>query len=312
MKLIRYLLFLCGTIFSCQQEFIPAINSNQNQIVVEGYIEASERATPAYVILTRTIPFFHEFNTSQNFFVSGATVYVSNDQDSVRLTEICWTDLDSATKKTAANLFGINLDSVGSKFNFCVYADISQKIKGEYGRSYHLTVRKDTTLLSATTTRPQKVPVDSVRFIKPPGGNKNDTMAQMQCYFNDPTELSAYYYRVLNAVNEKPYKAGSFSVVDDQFFHGQTVKFNLFNAYKPRVDKTEIQGLFYRGDTASVKLCGIDRAHFDFWNTLELNANNQGPFASYTRVKYNIVGNGGIGIWGGYAVAYYTAVVPTK
>ena len=43
------------------------------------------------------------------------------------------------------------------------------------------------------------------------------------------------------------------------------------------------------------------------WNTLEFSNANQGPFASYTRLESNI--NGGLGIWGGLSVSYYTRVV---
>jgi len=295
---------------SCQRAFIPDINTNPNQIVVEGYVEAGANAPPVYVILTRTIPFFQQFNVSADLFVQGAVVYVSNGKDSVQLSEVCWQDLDSNSRKLAAGLFGINLDSVSNKFNFCVYADLAGKIKGAYGQSYGLTVRKGDTLLTATTTIPLKVPIDSVDFIKPPGINQNDTMAQMQCSAVDPGGNS--YYRIFNSVNGQPYKARSNSVVDNQLFSGQVIKFNLFNAYPARVSNDALDGLFYRGDTVSVKFCRIDQAHFNFWNTLEFNAQNQGPFSTYTRVLYNIQGTGGIGIWGGYAAAYFNAIVPKK
>ncbi|MEL6924369.1 MAG: DUF4249 family protein [Bacteroidota bacterium] len=54
-------------------------------------------------------------------------------------------------------------------------------------------------------------------------------------------------------------------------------------------------------------VANIDAAHFDFWSTLEFNAVNQGPFSAYTRIASNV--EGGLGIWGGYSVSFYTVVV---
>ena len=129
-RLKSVILLMLVALTGCQREFIPEITTNPNQIVVEGYIEAGDNAAPAYVILTKSIPFFQQFNIAEDFFIKGAEVYVNNGKDSVRLTQICWKDLDSATQKVAASLFGINIDSVTKQFNFCVYADIGQKIKG--------------------------------------------------------------------------------------------------------------------------------------------------------------------------------------
>ena len=61
------------------------------------------------------------------------------------------------------------------------------------------------------------------------------------------------------------------------------------------------------GDSVLIKWTTIDEAHFDFWNTLEFSNANQGPFSSYTRLQSNI--NGGLGIWGGYSVSYYSRTV---
>ena len=66
-------------------------------------------------------------------------------------------------------------------------------------------------------------------------------------------------------------------------------------------------GLYRIGDTAQVKWINIDKDYYDFFNTLEFNRANQGPFSSYTRIKTNI--KGGLGIWGGSNVQIYTKKV---
>jgi hypothetical protein len=310
-KHLSIVLFCIVGLFACEKEYSPDLPTTAEDIVVEGYIESvpqGRQAIPPYILLTKAIPFFREIKSFSGLYVNGAEVWVSDGKDSARLQEFCWKDLDPATKKIAALNFGIDLDSVNTNFNFCAYIDFAQKIKPTVGKTYFLRIKtKEGATLTAQTTIPRLVKIDSAVFIKPPGTNKNDSMAQMRPTIQDPKGVDFYRYFV--AVNRSSYLVRRNSVVDDAFFDGQKTTFNLLNTQpRPKNDPPENFGLFRRGDTVSVKYCTIDKAHFDFWNTLEFNSNNGGPFASYTKVKHNIVG--GLGIWGGYAVTYYDAVVP--
>lgn len=293
---------------ACEKEYIPNLPTQSDDIVVEGYIEAGPDATPAYVILTKSLPFFREIKNANNLFVTGAEVWVGNGKDSIRLQEYCWKDLTPEVRKQAAKAFGIDLDSVNTNFNFCVYLDFAQRMKGETGKTYTLSIQtKEGKSLTAQTTIPRRIPIDSAIFIKPPGVNNNDTMAQMRAYANDPKGPD--FYRYFTSVNGSAYIAGATSVTDDAFFDGINTKFNLFKS-EPRDAESDpsVFGLWKRGDTISVKFCTIDKAHFNFWNTLEYNSNSGGPFSAYTRVKHNIVG--GLGIWGGYNASYLDTIVP--
>jgi hypothetical protein len=312
-KHLSIVLFCLIGLFACEKEFSPDLPTTTDDIVVEGYIESvpqGRQAIPPYVLLTKAIPFFREIKSFNGLYVNGADVWVSDGKDSARLQEFCWKDLDSTTKKLAAKNFGIDLDSVNANFNFCAYIDFAQKIKPTVGKTYFLRIKtKEGAILTAQTTIPRLVKIDTAIFIKPPGTNKNDSMAQMRPTIQDPKGPD--FYRYFAAVNGSSYLVRRNSVVDDAFFDGQKTTFNLANTQpRPKNDPPENFGLFRRGDTVSVKYCSIDKAHFDFWNTLEFNSNNGGPFASYTKVKHNIVG--GLGIWGGYAVTYYDAIVPKK
>ena len=62
-------------------------------------------------------------------------------------------------------------------------------------------------------------------------------------------------------------------------------------------------GLFKIGDSVAIKWSAIDETHFNFWNTLEFNKGNQGPFSTYTTINSNIIG--GLGNWGGYNSKIY-------
>jgi hypothetical protein len=300
-------------LFACEKEFAPDLPTTADDIVVEGFIEAvpqGRQAIPPYVLLTKAIPFFKEITSFGGFYVNGAEVWVSDGKDSARLQEFCWKDLDSTTKRLAAINFGINLDSVNANFNFCAYIDAAQRIKPVVGKTYFLRIKtKEGLIMTAQTTIPRVVSIDTAIFIKPPGTNKNDSMAQMRATINEP--IGKDFYRYFASVNRSSYLVRRSSVIDDAFFDGQRTTFNLLNTQpRPKNDPPENFGLFRRGDTISIKYCTIDKAHYDFWRTLEFNSNNGGPFASYTKVKHNIVG--GLGVWGGYAATYYDAIVPKK
>jgi hypothetical protein len=304
---ITLLIVLTGFI-ACEKEFSPKLPDSNEDIVVEGYIEAGRDATPPYVILTKSLPFFKELNGLGNVFVEGATIWVSSGKDSVRLTELCWKNLTPDLKKQAAIAFGIDLDSVNANFNFCVYIDLTNRFRADTGKTYNLRIlTKDGQTLTASTRIPRPIPIDTAVFLKPAGINKLDSFAQMRVTFTDPLG-GPDYYRYFTAVNGSSYIASTNSVADDGFADGKRTTINLLRS-EPRGKQVAIDtfGLFRRGDSVSIKFCTIDKAHFDFWSTLEFNANNGGPFASYTRVKHNI--KGGIGIWGGYAVTYYDALV---
>lgn len=303
------MLSLIMGITACEKEFVPDLPEVSDDIVVEGYIEAGRDATPPYVILTKSLPFFKEITSFNNVFIEGAEVWVSNGTDSTRLQEICWANLTPSVKQQASQFFGINADSVSADFNFCVYIDFAQKIKGEIGKTYSLRIKtKEGKLLTAKTSIPRAVKIDTIDFIKPPGTNQNDTMAQARATVTDPKGPD--YYRYFTSINGSSYVAGANSVTDDAFFDGIVTKFNLLKSEPRGSGSGDNFGLFRRGDTISIKFAMIDKAHFDFWTTLEFNANNGGPFASYTRVKHNITG--GIGIWGGSSATYYDIIVPKK
>jgi hypothetical protein len=134
-------------------------------------------------------------------------------------------------------------------------------------------------------------------------------MAQMRAFVKDPKGPD--FYRYFTSVNGSNYESGGTSVSDDAFFDGINTKFNLFKSERRDSDtEPALWGLWKRGDTISIKFCTIDKAHFEFWNTLEYNANSGGPFSSYSRVKHNITG--GLGIWGGYNATYLDTIVPKK
>lgn len=293
--------------FGCEEEFVPEVSTEAREIVVEGYIEAGDRPLPPYVILTRNVPFFTELQAEEleDIFVHDAVVSVSDGDREVVLSELCLSELNAEQQELASRLLGRDLQALG--FNFCAYVDLAGAMRGEAGKIYRLSIEAEGRQLQALTGIPPHAGLDSLRFVEPPG-EPNDTLAQLRCFIQDPAG-QADFYRYFTGVNNGPLQTGLNSVIDDRLFNGQNFEFPLLKAEPRNGDFDPATfGLFRRGDTVQIKWANIDEAHYDFWNTLEFNAANQGPFSSYTRVASNI--SGGLGIWGGLSASYYTLVVP--
>lgn len=291
---------------ACEQEYIPVNPQGGPKYVVEGYIEAGQNPFPAYLLLTRSLDFFSEIGPVQfnESFVHDADVRVSDGSIEVQLQEVCYSELDSTFQKLVAEQFGFDPDSLA--IDFCVYLDILNQLQPQVGKTYNLKIRVGQDSITATTNIPEHVPLENLYFAAPPG-KPNDTLAQLKVSISDPVN-ERNFYRYLCGTNGGELETSFSSVEEDLFFDGKSFEFQLLN---PATDGGDTEpdefGLYFVGDTIEIKWCSIDEAHFDFWNTLEFSNANQGPFAGYTRLQSNI--NGGLGIWGGCSVSYYTLVV---
>lgn len=295
---------------SCEQSYTPETSDVEQEIVVEGYIEAGPGANPTYVILTKSIPFLSTIDPNKftELFIKGAQVTVNDGTNVVELIEFCLDDVPDDLKDEVYAVLGLNPDS--ATVDICVYADIFGQIKKEPGRKYDLTVKTGNKTLTATTTIPEYVELTNFKWVDPPG-KPNDTLAELNVTINDPANVENFY-RYFTATGEDPQLIPPFgSVTNDAIFNGQSFEFPLQKAQRRGGDfNPDAFGLYKRGDSVFVKWCGIDKAHFNFWNTRDFAANSGGPFSSYTRISTNI--NGGLGIWGGYAVRTYNLYCPPK
>ncbi len=305
-KLFLYLFF--ATFFvSCETEFEPdVVTTDLEQYVVEGYIEGGDQPSPPYLILTKSFGFNDEISLDavNELYVHDAIVTVDNGTIGTTLEEVCLNDLTDEQKELVVEFFGLEIDSI--QIDFCVYIDLSFQMMGEIGRTYDLRIDTGDKILTATTTIPSHAPLDSINFVRLPNLGV-DSLLELRCFFNDlPNE--ANFYRYWTAINEEPFLANISSVTDDRFFDGLAFEFPLAKAEPRDAEFDPITfGLFTEGDTATIKWANLDEVHFKFWNTLEFNALNQGPFSNYTRIESNI--EGGLGIWGGYSVSYLTGIV---
>ena len=294
------------SMYSCEEEISPEDTNSNPKFVVESYIELGNEALPTYALITKTLGFYSKFSQADllQSFISGASVKILHNSDTVKLQEVCFASLTPDLKESVAKVLGIDVDSI--KLDICVYVDILNSIKPQIGNTYEINVQVDQTVLSGKTSMPNLVPIDSFWF-EPTPGKALDSFLQLFCTISDlPNEKNFYRYFV--ATGDGTFKANFQSVTDDAFFDGKEFKFTLQNAQSQDDDFNESYGYFKKGDTITLKWCNLDEAHFNFWNTLEVSRTRQGPFANYVRIESNI--KNGLGIFGAYHCKNYKLAIP--
>ncbi len=295
------LLFLSLSLLSCEREITVKLPETEPQIVVEGYIETD---TIPIVILSKNTPYFSDLDVTKlsRLFLKGAKVTVINetDHDTVALQEFTIpSDTFEFTFYTVPNFFDPNAFS------------------GKIGKTYRLNIEVEGKSLTAVTTIPKPVAIDSIVFFKVDSLNtlfppKNrDSLFLMNAYFREPAgEKNYYHYWTSRASTDiNTYSEDS----DNSFFYlalldGKYVSGLYLQGSRLEGDTLPKHARFFRlGDTINLKWGAIDEAQYDFWDTYYNNAQGGGPFSPPVIVKSNI--KGGIGIWGGLGLHYYTKMV---
>ncbi len=303
MKFLNYILFIAVCfLVACEEDVTPIDVEIQRDIVVEGYIEGGEVPIPPIVALTRSFPFNRAVRSEElsDLFVHDAQVEVSDGTESVMLEEVCWDQLTIEQKRFVTENFDLGIDADNFRINVCLYTDLDFSFLGEVGKTYSLSILADDKALNASTTIPTHVPIDSL-YLQPRAGDNSVLFQELVAIIADPEETN--FYRYFTSVNGNRFRIPLTSVADDLFFNGQTFEFPLPKALDGTPTPQSEFGFYEQGDSVVIRWTNIDEPHFNFWNTVEFNSFNQGPFASYTRIESNI--EGGLGIWGGYSNSYY-------
>ncbi|GDX51404.1 hypothetical protein LBMAG27_04510 [Bacteroidota bacterium] len=269
---------------SCEKNISIDVPAPPDKLVVEGFIETGSFP---YVILTKNSAYYSTFNLTDinKYFVHDAVVKVSDGTDTVTLQEIIY---DTAGVQISV-YFGFGL-------------------LGQVGKTYSLHIEAEGKTVDAVTTILPSIPLDSIWVTYNENPDFPDKV-RLYCQLSDPAQLGQYV-RYFTKVDTEVFEPGLNSVFDDVLINGTTFKFPLDRGYN-RNDSIDFDsyGLFNKGDTITVKWCNIEKAHFDFWRTLEFSLGSQGnPFSSPLEIKSNIVG--GLGIWGGYSPSFKTIIVP--
>ncbi|NTW31307.1 MAG: DUF4249 domain-containing protein [Bacteroidetes bacterium] len=276
------ILFL-ALLVSCEKNIIIDTPKAEEKIVIEGWIDLNDFSE---VMLTKNLPYFGSIDSTMifNLIIQNATVIVSEGNTN-----------DTLKKE-------INLDIFPPVFYH------GTKIKGEVGKTYTLTVNALGKTLTAHTTIPSPVLIDTLWFKKEP---LQDSLGYIWGFFTDPPEYGNNYRLFTKRLHkDKRFIAVFGSVFDDKFFNGQSFQFSLMRGAGSNnyMNEDKEFGYYKIGDTIVVKVCTIDKPHYDFWRSAEGSMHSgANPFSNPTQIVSNIDG-GGLGIWGGYGIFYDTIV----
>lgn len=283
------------TLFSsCSEDINLSVAKGPAKIVIEGSIENGKYAE---VIVTRNSALSDAVDFSK-ILVTDAIVYVSSGG--------------------ITDTLHFNIDSFAS----IPFIYKGSTILGAVGQSYNLTVIADGKTLTATTTIPTPVALDTVWWkAQPP----NDSLGFAWAHLSEPAGLGNSYkwfakkplshiiYNgqsvILNRRFVSPY-GGSF---DDKFIDGKSFDFAYDRSYDPtevtytKDEPKEERGYYKPTDTICIKFCTMDFASSQFYSTFDQALQNNGnPFASPVTILSNIKGDDGLGVWAGFGATYDT------
>jgi hypothetical protein len=302
---------------ACEREITVDLPRTEARVVVEGTIETGQ---PPLVILSRTQNFFDptSLQSIAASFISEATVTVSDGTTTWTLDRICSSLIPDSLLEDAAAATGIDVNLLANA-NICVWTKLDGSLLGQEGRSYRLDVQTDGRNLSATTTIPQAVQLDSVWFRLALQRPNDDTLGLIWGRLSDPDTIGNCYRVLAQRINRGPngrpkdanFVAPFFSVFEDRYFNGLSFDFNFNRGALPfstaEDDTNAERGFFKVGDTVVVKGVSIDFASYRFYNSLANNVATQGDvFSNPSNVISNI--NGGLGVWSGWAFRLDTLV----
>ncbi len=264
---------------ACENELKFDIKEHESTLVVEGWIDQN---SGPQILLTLSAPYFSEIDSSslRNFAVTTAKVSVFSSNSIEVLT----------------------LKPNSQYFPPLLYRGFD--LKGETDTEYKLEIKYRGKTYTSSTRIPNLVKPDSVWFER----NETDTAGIIWVKISDnPNEKN--YYRLLTKVKNKDARfiPAFNSIFSDEQFNGKTLNIPVSKGNTSILD-IENSRLFSVGDTIVLRFCSLEKAHYDFWNTIGTQAiTSSNPYSvSNVDVPSNI--EGGIGIWGGYAVSYDTII----
>jgi hypothetical protein len=275
-----------GFLVSCEKDIDIDLKETEPRLVVDANIE---NGVAPFVSLNRSLDYFGKI--SPQILLSS---FVRNAE--VSITE-------------ANRIYRLREDSVAAGPGAFLYFFTSDSLRGKINARYQLTVVAEGRTYTASTTIPQITrQIDSIWWEKAPLVD-DSTRVRMMIKATDKPGFGDYI-RYFTKTNSQPFFPGFNSVFDDQFIDGKTYTVQVDRGLNKNADNSDEDVYFTRGDTATLKLCNIDRATYDFWRTFEFNFQSIGnPFSSPTKTLGNI-SNGALGYFGGYAAQYRTLIIP--
>jgi len=292
MKKLVFRCFFLLALISCEKTINIKTDTSTSKLVVDAQIEND---LPPRVILSSSIGYYASIDSTvlNNSFIHDASVTISDGYKTYPLKEF----------KIAA--------SKGFVYYYsCDPSVPSTYLTGAFGKQYHLEITYLNQVYSASTGIPDLTKkIDSIWW-KPLKNYPDSPQVVIMATVTDPPGLGNYI-RYFTKQNAGPFLPGLNSVFDDQIVDGKTYSIQIDKGVdrNQKIDMANY-GFFIKGDTATIKLCDIDKATYDFWRTWEYAFQSIGnPFSSPGKVLGNI-NNGALGAFCGYAAQYKILIIP--
>ncbi|MFO7868216.1 MAG: DUF4249 domain-containing protein [Bacteroidales bacterium] len=276
-----YVLFVvvASQLCRCADDFGNESDS-ESILIVDGYIEVGKKA---HVVLTQAIPVESRIDSSTylDIVTTRANVRISDGEQSEYLY-LRW-----------------------NKNAFPQHYYESEKIRGEEGKTYKLEIVYYDDTVTAHTSIPEPVSVDSVWTIAAKDSLKRDMWIRL-C--DNPNQKN--YYRTFTRIQSKQHEYVStyLSSFDDNSFTGICEDKPIYKGNENFYDKSR-DFSYSVHDTVALKVVSMNKDAYLFWKNYEKEVFNIGnPFASYGS---NLVSNvsGGGGIWCGYNQRIYKLII---
>jgi hypothetical protein len=262
-KQITYILFSFFGLSSCTKEIELDLNSSNSKYVIEAELPQSQVAT---VTITKTV----NYSDSNNFpAIKGAIVTITDNLGNTELLS-----------ETTAGVYK------------------TQKIKGEEGKTYSLSVKADGQTFTAKSTMPTAVKLTGLKpspsIFKRPGSTAE--LYNIFPQFIDP-EAFGNSYRFIQTRNNEVDK--SLIVANDNIGNGEP------NA-RPIISRDFDIKL---GDNVTIEMRCIDKASYDYFFSLNsINANGPGGGTTPTNPVTNLSG-GALGYFSAYTIQKLSTTV---
>lgn len=280
------LLVIIVAFVSCEKDITVDLPQPESKVVVDGYVEPGQ---PVYVVLTRNAPYFAPVDPDfLNIAETGADVKVNDGTADWQLIEI----------DTTVN--GLELKGVY----------IAPFLIGIVGKTYTLSITTTKgEKLTAVTTLPAPIALDSVWFQIQETLPGNDSLGYVWATLTDPDTLNNCYRWMAKRVGkDSSFIAPMGSSFEDKFINGTTFDFAynrgaVLNS-TAQDDNNDETGFFKKGDSIIVKYCTVDRSVYEFWRDADNQIGSNGsPFASPAPIRSNV--NGGLGLFASYSPSYF-------
>ncbi len=267
---------------ACEDPLELDMANYTTKIVVDGYIEHGQFPL---VLLTKSASYFSTIDSAslRNLVISRAKVTVSD---------------------------GIKEEVLTLKKNdkyYPPYIYEGTEIRGEAGKTYSLKIDYEGKSYTSETSIPPRVSLDSIWFKLAPG---EDSLGLLYAKISDNPDREDYYRLFTQRTDkDKKFIPVYLSAIGDQYFNGTSFTFSVLRGSESISDVRD-DIYFRKGDLVKIKICTIDRPHFDFWRTLERELYVTGnPFSSSGNEVITNIKGGALGVWGGYNPQVYQIVV---